>query len=117
MFQNILSLAVQGTLRKRRSSILIFSVLLISFSFAVVALSLVGSISKTNAEFRLNTYGEWYFGIPSGMEQDAQWLENQQWISKTGRADNYGVINTPAGRAGFGTIDGNLIGIGRIRLD
>lgn len=117
MFQNILSLAVQGTLRKKRSSILIFSVLLISFSFAVVALSLVGSISKTNAEFRLNTYGEWYFGIPSGMEQDAQWLENQQWISKTGRADNYGVINTPAGRAGFGTIDDNLIGIGRIRLD
>ena len=60
MFRNILPLAFQGTRRKKRSSILIFSVLLISFSSAIVALSLVGSISKTNAEFRLNTYGEWY---------------------------------------------------------
>ena len=117
MLGNILSLAFQGTLRKKRSSILIFSVLLISFSFAIVALSLVGSISKTNAEFRLNTYGEWYFGIPSGMEEDAQWLENQQWAKEIGKAGNYGTIMTPAGLTGFGTIDNSLIGIGRIKLD
>ena len=81
MLENILSLAFQGTRRKKRSSILIFAVLLVSFSFAIVALCLVGSISKTNAEFRLNTYGEWYCGIPSGMEEDAQWLESQQFSS------------------------------------
>lgn len=117
MFGNILSLAFQGTLRKKRSSILIFSVLLISFSFAIVALSLVGSISKTNAEFRLNTYGEWYCGIPSGMEEDAHWLENQQWAKEIGKADNYGTINTAVGQTGFGTIDQHLINIGRIKLD
>lgn len=117
MFRNILSLAFQGTLRKKRSSILIFSVLLISFSFAIVALSLVGSISKTNAEFRLNTYGEWYCAIPSGMEEDAQWLENQQWAKEIGKAGNYGTINTDVGQTGFGTLDNSLIGIGRIKLD
>lgn len=117
MFRNILSLAVQGIRRKKRSSILIFSVLLISFSSAIVALSLVGSISKTNAEFRLNTYGEWYCGIPSGMEEDAQWLESQPWVRAIGRAGNYGTINTAAGQAGFGTLDHSLVNIGRIKLD
>ena len=117
MFRNILSLAVQGIRRKKRSSILIFSVLLISFSSAIVALSLVGSISKTNAEFRLNTYGEWYCGIPSGMEEDAQWLEKQPWVRAIGRAGNYGTINTAAGQAGFGTLDHSLVNIGRIKLD
>lgn len=117
MFGNILSLAFQGTFRKKRSSILIFSVLLISFSSAIVALSLVGSISKTNAEFRLNTYGEWYCGIPSGMEEDAQWLENQQWAKAIGKAGNYGTIHTAAGQTGFGTLDNSLVSIGRIKLD
>lgn len=117
MFRNILSLAFQGTVRKKRSSILIFSVLLISFSFAIVSLSLVGSISKTNAEFRLNTYGEWYCAIPSGMEEDAQWLEKQQWAKQIGKAGNYGTINTDIGQTGFGTVDNSLIKIGRIKLD
>lgn len=117
MFRNILPLAFQGIFRKKRSSILIFSVLLISFSSAIVALSLVGSISKTNAEFRLNTYGEWYCGIPSGMEEDARWLESQPWAKAIGRAGNYGTINTAAGQAGFGTLDHSLVNIGRIKLD
>lgn len=117
MFRNLFSLAFQGTLRKKRSSILIFSVLLISFSFAIVSLSLVGSISKTNAEFRLNTYGEWYFAIPSGMEEDADWLEKQSWARMLGKAGNYGTISTSTGQAGFGTIDNSLIDIGRIKLD
>lgn len=117
MFRNILSLALQGTFRKKRSSILIFSVLLISFSSAIVALSLVGSISKTNAEFRLNTYGEWYCGIPSGMEEDAAWLKRQQWAAEVGKSGNYGTIVTEPAQIGFGTLDDALIKIGRIRLD
>ena len=117
MLENILSLAFQGTRRKKRSSLLIFAVLLVSFSSAIVVLSLVGSISKTNAEFRLNTYGEWYCGIPSGMEEDAQWLENQQWVKAIGKAGNYGTINTAVGQTGFGTLDNSLLSIGRIQLD
>ena len=92
MLRNLLTLALQGTLRKKRSSVLIFSVLLISFSFAIVALSLVGSISTTNAEFRLNAYGEWYFAIPSGKEADVNWVQNQPWIESAGTAVNYATI-------------------------
>ena len=83
----------------------------------IVAISLVGSINKTNAEFRRDTYGEWYFAIPSGIERDAAWLEKQTYIEKIGVAGNYGTINTMAGKAAFGTIDSNLIDIGRIKLD
>lgn len=117
MCKNILLLAWQGVLRKKRSSILIFVVLLISFSFAIVALSLLDSISKTNAEFRLNTYGEWYFAIPSGMEKDAQWLEQQPWADTVGTACNYGTVITPSGQAAFGTLDSSFLDIGRITLD
>ena len=49
MLENILSLAFQGTRRKTQSSVLIFAVLLGSWSWAIVALCLVGSSSKTNA--------------------------------------------------------------------
>lgn len=76
---SIFRLTIEGTLRKRKSSILIFLVLLITFSFAIVSLSLVGSIGQTNAKFRLNTYGQWYFAISSGRSEDAAWLREQTW--------------------------------------
>ena len=117
MLRNLLTLALQGTLRKKRSSVLIFSVLLISFSFAIVALSLVGSISKTNAEFRLNAYGEWYYAIPSGKEADGNWVQNQPWIESAGTAVNYATIGTQSGVIAFGTVDQALIDLGRIRIE
>lgn len=122
MFRNTVSLALQGLYRKKRSSRLVFSVLLISFSFVIVSLSLVGSISKTNAEFRLNNYGEWYFAIPSGQNQDGKWLQRQAWAEAVGTSKNYGRIEIKSGDAksggiGFGTLDSKLIDIGRIRLD
>lgn len=117
MLRDLLSLAFQGTRRKKRSSILIFSVLLISFSFAIVSLSLVGSISKTNAEFRLETYGEWYFAIPSGMDEDRAWLESQPWADTVGTAQNYASVTTPVGLAGFGTMDEALLQMGRVKLE
>lgn len=114
---SILHLAVEGTLRRRKSSILIFLVLLITFSFVIVSLSLVGSISQTNAQFRLNTYGQWYFAIPSGKSEDDVWLQKQDWITNLGTAQNYGTIYLPSGQAGFGTLDEALREMGRLSLD
>lgn len=114
---SVLRLAVEGTLRKRKSSILVFLVLLITFSFAIVSLSLVGSIGQTNAQFRLNTYGQWYFAIPSGMEEDAVWLRGQKWITNLGTSQNYGTLQLPSGQAGFGTLDEALTELGRLTLD
>ena len=84
MFKNIFLLAFQGIMRKKRSSVLIFLVLLLSFAFAIASVSLVGSISKTNEEFRLNTYGQWYLAIPDGMKDDAVWLQKQTWAAQIG---------------------------------
>lgn len=117
MIQNLFSLAIQGILRRRKSSILLLSILTISFAFSIVSLSLVGSISKTNTEFRRNTYGQWYFAIPSGAESDEAWLKKQAWITGFGTARSYGTIQTPTGQAGFGTVDQELIDIGRLKLD
>ena len=113
----ILNLAVEGILRRRKSSALVFLVLWITFSFAVVSLSLVGSISRTNAQFRLNTYGQWYFAIPSGMAEDEAWLQGQKWCEGMGTAGNFGTIRTETKEVGFGTLDETFTKIGRITLD
>lgn len=114
---SIFRLAVEGTLRRRKSSILVFLVLLITFSFAIVSLSLVGSIGQTNAQFRLNTYGQWYFAIPSGKAEDITWLREQKWITNIGTAQSYGVLRLPSGLAGFGTLDEGVAELGRLTLD
>lgn len=113
----ISSLAVEGTLRKRKNSILVYLVLLTTFSFAIVSLSLVGSINQTNAQFRLNTYGQWYFAIPSGMEEDAAWLQEQKWVKNWGISHSYGTLRLSSGQAGFGTLDEELMKLGRLTLD
>lgn len=113
----LLSLAAEGILRRRKSSFLVFLVLLITFSFAIVSLSLVGSMSETNAQFRLNTYGQWYFAIPSGMDEDAAWLQGRKWTANMGTARNYGTLLLPSGQAGFGTLDKALVEVGRLTLD
>lgn len=113
----MMQLAFQRMLCRKKSSLLVFLVLFISFSFAILSLSLTGSISKTNAEFRLNTYGEWYFSIPSGIEEDAEWLTKQTWTEAVGTAGNYGEIVTTSRAFAFGTLDETLLEIGRISLD
>lgn len=117
MNKGISSLAVQGLVRKRRSSLLAFAVLLISFAFAVASLSLVGSIDRTNGEYRLNTYGEWYLCVPAGDESDERWLREQSWTEAIGSSRSYGIINTVFAQAGYGTVDAEFLRIGRIRMD
>lgn len=117
MIKDIFLLALQGVLRKKRSSILVFSVLLLSFAFAIASVSLTGSISKTNKEFRLNTYGEWYFAVPDGLEEDAIWLQKQSWAETTGISHSYGYVLTEVGKTGIGTVDENFKSIGRLRLN
>jgi ABC-type antimicrobial peptide transport system permease subunit len=122
----LFSLALQGTLRKKKSSGLIFLVLLVSFSFVIVSLSLTGSITKTNEELGKNTYGEWYYAIPSGLEEDAAWLAEEKaagMLESFGTMRNYGTVagstvtENNATLVGFGTVDDAMIEVGRLRLD
>ena len=64
MNRDLWTLARQGIWRRRRSSLLLFLVLLLSFAFAVMMLSVMGSMNRTNLEYLKNTYGAWYGAIP-----------------------------------------------------
>lgn len=70
--KEILNLAYLRIKRRWKNSLLFFLVLLLSFSSAIISVSILGSIDRTNAEYRLNTYGEWYFAIPYGYSGDKE---------------------------------------------
>lgn len=114
---NIFNLAYLRIGRNRKSSLLFFLVLLLSFSAAIVSVSTVGSIDYTNAEYRLNTYGEWYFAIPCGNEGDGKWLSEKSWVDSLGTAQSVGTVSSSEKTIGFGTIDEVFIEMGHIRLD
>jgi hypothetical protein len=117
MNSTLFPLALQGLLRKRKSSILIFLVLLFSFSFGILSLSLVGSIVKTNEEFRKDTYGGWYYAIPDGLSQDESYLSSQSWVEAYGSMVCYGSIYSESTLNGLGTVEESMISVGRLTLD
>ena len=69
MKKELFKLALHGLKGKKRSSLLTVIILTISFAAVLVTLCITGSIIKTNAEYRLNTYGAWYGAIPYGIEK------------------------------------------------
>ncbi len=113
------SLALSGLVRKRRATLLTLAALAVSFAAGIVSLSLLGSISKTNAEFRLNTYGAWFGAIPNGKDGDVQWLSGQEWFDDVGTAILYGEASIPdtAVKYGVGHLDEGYTEIGRLTLD
>lgn len=113
MLHNLFPLALQGTLRKRRSSALVFFVLLLSFSCALMSLSLTASISKTNEEYRYDVYGEWYLALLDGKDADAEWFAQQNWAQEVGSARVYGKLSN--GDA-IGTLDESAYALSRVEL-
>lgn len=99
---------MQGTLRKKRLSMLTFAVLLLSFSFAIVTLSLTESIRTTNDGYRQSTFGGWYLAILDGWDEDAAWLAQQSWAEDIGKVRIYGTVMRTASSGEpqtFGTVD------------
>lgn len=113
MDKELFSLAVQGVRRKRRSSGLVVLVLLVSFGFALMSLSVLGSIQATNASYRQNLYGSWYYALPNGQPQDAEFLSRWAGAKRWGQMQCYG---TTRGGVSVGTIDEGLRELGRLEL-
>ena len=113
MDKELFSLAVQGVRRKRRSSGLVVLVLLVSFGFALMSLSVLGSIQATNASYRQNLYGSWYYALPNGQPQDAEFLSRWAGAKRWGQMQCYG---TTRGGVSIGTIDEGLRELGRLEL-
>ena len=116
MNRDLWTLAWQGILRRRRSSILLFLVLLLSFAFAVMMLSVMGSMNRTNLEYLKNTYGAWYGAIPDGKDSDRTFLEQRDWLDRLGESTNYGTVVGTQPVCGIGTVDETFLELGRIRL-
>ena len=110
-------LSLQSIQRKRRSSLLLFAVLLLSFAFAIISLTVTGSMQKTNEEYRFDVYGTWYGAIFDGREEDEDFLQKQEWLDTLGIARNYGRIQaqTSCG-TGIGVMDEAFMKLGRIGL-
>ncbi|MCD7803843.1 MAG: ABC transporter permease [Oscillospiraceae bacterium] len=119
MFKTIFGLAFQGVKRRRRQSLLIFFVLLVSFTFAIILLSYTSSIAETNSQLRLDTYGWWYGAITDTNESTKEYLESTEWVDEVGTSVNYGSASVIAGEMSMGslaigTADDNLVDMGII---
>ena len=117
MNHDLWPLARQGIFRRRRSSLLLFLVLLLSFAFAVMMLSVMGSMNRTNIEYLKNTYGAWYGAIPDGKDSDRAFLEQRDWLDRLGESVNYGQVRGTTLVSGVGSVDETFLELGRIRLD
>lgn len=117
MIKELITLAFQGMIKKRARSLLLFLVLFLSFTAAIVSISTVGSISYTNTEYKLEVYGRWTLAVPSGIKEDEQWFQQQPWVDQMGSSQYYGQLSTENQTFGFGTIDQTLIDLGPINLD
>ena len=114
---DIINLTYLRIKRNRKNSLLVFTVLLLSFACAIVSVSVVGSISNTNTEYMFDTYGEWYLAIPFGEESDAEWLSEKEWTEALGTARSIGSLAASGKTVGIGTVDETFIDIGRIHLE
>ena len=105
MNHDLWPLARQGIFRRRRSSLLLFLVLLLSFAFAVMMLSVMGSMNRTNIEYLKNTYGAWHGAIPDGKDSDRAFLERRDWLDRLGESVNYGQVRGTTPVSGVGSVD------------
>ena len=74
---------------------------------ADVPWSVLGSIQATNASYRQNLYGSWYYALPNGQPQDAEFLSRWAGAKRWGQMQCYG---TTRGGVSIGTIDEGLRG-------
>lgn len=116
MRKELLAYAIEGIRNKKKTTIPAFLVLCISFSFLIFATCLVGSISKTNDEFRLNTYGEWYADMLDAGEAEMNWAQNDPKVDAFGILNSDGTVACGDRKVGIGTVDEDLWNIGRMSL-
>lgn len=112
----LIGYAIEGIKNKKSTTIPAFLVLCISFSFLIFTTFLVGSIQKTNDEFRVNTYGDWYVDVLDANQSDIELFQNNSMVSSVGKSCNYGTVACGDKLVGIGSIDDSLIDIGRISI-
>lgn len=110
----LFSMALDEIRGRKRSSFLIFFVLFLSFTCAMISLSLTESMDKTNEECRYDTYGIWEGAVLNANERELDFLGQTPFIQESGMAQCYGKI---AGNSGIGTVNEHLWKMGRLGLN
>lgn len=118
MDREMLHLTLLGIKGRKKSSILLGLVCMLSFSFAIVTLSITISLEKTNAEYRYDLYGTWKAAILDTAKQDFKGLKETEAISKVGGLKICGsILDGGGGRiTKIGSMDETFQEIGRISL-
>lgn len=106
-------LAAAGLRRRRKSTLLLFAVLMLSFAFSALSLSVTESMARTSEDARLDTYGRWQAAIANASSLDEEFLHSQPWLGELGVTKCLGLVD---GDAGIGTVDDAFTALGRIRL-
>lgn len=116
MNQELWNLTILGMKGRKKITVLIFTVLLLSFAFAVVTLSVTSSMERTNREYRFDTYGEWYGAFSLAEEEAPDWLKQEESISAVGCAETYALLSGTDEKAYLGAVDEILQKTGRLAL-
>lgn len=113
MKKELFDLAVKSIRKRRKSSILMFCILTLSLSFAVIALSVNESMNKSNEEYRYDTYGTWQAALLNGNKEDFEVFKKEKVIDDIGTAVCFGTI---AEGVGYGTVENELKEMGRLGI-
>lgn len=115
MHHYLWDIALKGLKGKKRSSTYLFLVCFLSVAFAVVNVSITGSLNKTREELRYDTYGEWDAAVYSPEPLSA--LEDEP-VQECGTAQVYGKLldGGETVLTGIGTLDESLLTIGRLAV-
>lgn len=115
MHHYLCDIALKGLKGKKRSSTYLFLVCFLSVAFAVVNVSITGSLNKTREELRYDTYGEWDAAIYSSEPLS---VSKDEHIQGCGTAQVYGKLldGGETVLTGIGTLDESLLEIGRLAV-
>ena len=115
MHNYLCDIALKGLKGKKRSSLYLFLVCFLSVAFAVVNVSITGSLNKTREELLYDTYGEWDAAIYS---PEPLSVSKDEHIQDCGTAQVYGKLldGGETVLTGIGTLDESLLAIGRIAV-
>lgn len=115
MHHYLCDIALKGLKGKKRSSTYLFLVCFLSVAFAVVNVSITGSLNKTREELRYDTYGEWDAAIYS---PEPLSVSKDEHIQGWGTAQVYGKLldGGETVLTGIGTLDESLLAIGHLAV-
>ena len=115
MHNYLCDIALKGLEGKKGSSLYLFLVCFLSVAFAVVNVSITGSLNKTREELRYDTYGEWDAAIYS---PEPLSVSKDEHIQDCGTAQVYGKLldGGETVLTGIGTLDESLLAIGHLAV-